>query len=292
MKLLEPTQELLDEFEAGEGTIDLIYGRIGNGKTYCATEMVLDDLRSGRVVYCNWHLNYEGYDERESRMQLFASLLFPWRKRFYEFPKENLRYFNADDIDIEFLSSLTDCEVYIDEGQWIFDSYEGTKFSKAKRRLILHTRHMNRRLVIITQRPTAIQVSARGNVNRYFKCEKWLTWPFLVFRQWEFQDMVGETVDEMNPVGKPRVFFAKKRIFEAYNSKYLRGGVQRSQELYVRAYELSVFERVRALFRAIGLKANGFRARSVSPMGLNEINGVKEITGVPTTVVRTEELPF
>jgi len=51
-----------------------------------------------------------------------------WLKRYYEFPRENLHYFDPDDVDVEFLSGLTDCDVYIDEGQWIFDSYENINF--------------------------------------------------------------------------------------------------------------------------------------------------------------------
>lgn len=290
---LDKTQEILDMFEPEEGTIDLIYGRIGNGKTYCATEMVLDDLRRGQVVYCNWHLNYDGFDERKSLVHVFAGIIFPWKKRYYEFPRENLKYIDPDNITAEQLSEITDANVYIDEGQWIFDSYEGTKFSKTKRKLILHTRHLNRRLVIITQRPTAIQVSARGNVNRYFKCEKWMSWPVLVFRQWEFQDMVNETVDETQPVGRPRVFIAKKRIFNAYNSKYLRDGVPRSQELYVNVWEVGFFERLRLFVEAFGLKAKSLRAESRAiPTGLNEHIGKKEPVGAPTTTSRTEELPF
>jgi len=173
------TKELLELFEPNEGTIDLIYGRIGNGKTYCATEMALKDAMRGEVVYVNWHINFDGYDQRDNLIWILIGLIYPIKRRYYKFPKENLKYFNPDDVDVEFLSKITDANVYIDEGQWIFDSYEGTKFSKAKRRLILHTRHLNRRLVIITQRPTAIQVSARGNVNRYFKCEKLLSWPLI-----------------------------------------------------------------------------------------------------------------
>jgi len=262
MQQITDTQQLRDRFEASEGTIDLVYGRIGNGKTYCATEMILDDLRNGHVVYCNWHINFDGYDERESFIHILRGLMFPWMKTYYEFPRENLRYFDPDDVDVEFLSGLTDCDLYIDEGQWIFDSYEKTNFSKAKRKLILHTRHLNRRIVIITQRPTAIQVSARGNVNRYFKCEKLFTWPIPVFRQWQFQDMVGETVDETIPVRHGRftnakVFIGKRRVFEAYNSKYLRGGIVRSQETFVNAWNLSLKERILAFFGFVaGLKAS------------------------------------
>lgn len=258
--------KILEYFGASEGSIDLIYGRIGNGKTYLATELIFEDLMNGKVVYCNWHISFDGFDERESRMHLLAGIFF-MKGTYYKFPKENLHYFNSDDVDTEYLSNLTDCNVYIDEGQWIFDSYEGTKFSKAKRRLILHTRHLNRRLVIITQRPTAIQVSARGNVNRFFKCEKWKSWPFVVFRQWEYQDMVGETVDETKPVSR-RVFFAKKRIFNAYNTRYLRGGIPISQKLYVEAYKLNYAEKISLFFKGMfGTRAVLKNAQVPNPAG-------------------------
>jgi len=282
----EDRQQLIDLFEPSEGTIDLIYGRIGNGKTYCATEMILDDLRNGHVVYCNWHIDYGGTDERKSFIHLLRGIVMPFFKRYYVFPQENLHYFNPDDVDVDFLSSITDADVYIDEGQWIFDSYEKTNFSKAKRKLILHTRHLNRRLVIITQRPTAIQVSARGNVNRYFKCEKFMSWPFIIFRQWQFQDMIGETVDENTPVRngsftKARVFFAKKRIFNSYNSKYLRGGIERSQTVQVEAWDLSFNEKLFFFASLFSLKRKR-EAKSVVVHSLSTETILKLDNGVYT----------
>jgi len=143
---------------------------------------------------------------------------------------------------------LTDCEVFIDEGQWIFDSYEGTKFSKAKRRLILHTRHLNRSLNIISQRTQAIQVSARGQVNRFFKCEKKLSWPILVFKRTEFQEMKDNDVDEMSEPASEKTYIASKRVMEAYNTKYLRGGIATSQEVYFEAFEFDLKNRIKLAF--------------------------------------------
>ena len=143
----------------------------------------------------------------------------------------------------EFLASLNDCVVNFDEGQDMFDSYEGTKFSKAKRRVILHTRHYHRRLIIITQRPTAIQVSARGNVNRFYKCVKLSSWPWVRFAKYEFQEMTGETVDETaDPISVKR-YFAKNRVFNAYNTSYLAQGIPKSQNVFFSAYDLTFKER-------------------------------------------------
>lgn len=240
-------KELLGLFEPDEGAVNLYYGRIGNGKTYAATADILNLLEKGRVVYANWHIQWDGYDERDSFLQRAMHFLF-FRKRFYKFRAENLHYFNPDDVDVEWLSTLTDCEVFIDEGQWIFDSYEGTRFSKEKRRLILHTRHVNRSLNIISQRTQAIQVSARGQVNRFYKCEKRFSWPWLIFRRTEFQDMKGDDVDEDAEPISTRSYFANKKVLNAYDTKYLRAGVPVSQKVEFEAYDLNFIDRLLSLF--------------------------------------------
>jgi len=202
---------LLDLFEPDEGTVNFYYGRIGNGKTYSATSDILDLLSRGRVVYCNWIIDFKGFDQRTSFAYAFWHFI-AFRKMYFRFPKKNLHYFSPDDVDIKFLSKLNDCEVFIDEGQWIFDSYKGTDFSVEKRKLILHTRHFNRSLNIISQRTQALHVTARGQVNRFFKCEKVLKWPFLIFRRTEFQDMKENDVDEeAEPISK-KVYFANKKV--------------------------------------------------------------------------------
>jgi len=237
-----PEQELIDLFEPDEGTVNFYYGRIGNGKTYSATADILELLRKGRVVYCNWRIDFAGFDEREHFAYAFMRFLLG-RKRFYKFNKENLQYFSPDDVDIKFLGKLTDCEIFIDEGQWIFDSYKGTDFSVEKRKLILHTRHFNRSLNIISQRTQALHVTARGQVNRFFKCEKKMSWPFLIFKRTEYQDMKENDVDEEAEPISEKTYFASSKVLNAYNSKYMRGGVQKSQEVKFEAFDLSFLER-------------------------------------------------
>lgn len=241
--------DLLDVFTASEGSINMYYGLIGNGKTYAATSDILDLLRQGKVVYANWHINVDDYDDRENFVPLFLNTLF-FRKRFYKIPcKQNLHYFDPEEFKstgelVEWLSTLNDCHIFFDEGQDMFDSYEGTKFSKAKRRLILHTRHYHRTLNIISQRPTAIQVSARGNVNRFYKCVKIASWPWIRFGRFEFQQMTGETVDEnAEPISK-KTYWGSARVFKAYNTDYLAQGIPKSQEVYFSAYDLTWKEKI------------------------------------------------
>lgn len=252
------TSDLLNIFEASEGSINMYYGKIGNGKTYAATSDILDLLNQGKVVYLNWKMVVEDFDDRENFWMLLKNTLF-FRKIFYKIPcSQNLHYFDPEQFNstgelVEWLSGLNDCHIFFDEGQDMFDSYEGTKFSKAKRRLILHTRHYHRTLNIISQRPTAIQVSARGNVNRFYKCVKLAEWPWIRFARYEFQDMVGETVDEEAEPVTTKTYWGNSRVFNAYNTDYLAEGIPKSQSVSFEAFELNLKDKIQAfknLFKA------------------------------------------
>ena len=244
--------DLVDVFEASEGSINLYYGLIGNGKTYNATADILDLLKKGKVVYANWHINVDDFDDRESFLMTFMNFLL-FRKRFYRIPcAQNLHFFDPDEFDstpelVEWLSGLNDCHIFFDEGQDMFDSYEGTRFSKSKRRLILHTRHYHRTLNIITQRPTAIQVSARGNVNRFYKCVKLASWPWVRFARYEFQEMAGETVDETKDPISLKTYWASSRVFKAYNTSYLADGIPKSQKVFFEAFDVDFKGRAKLL---------------------------------------------
>jgi len=262
-----PLDLLLDAFDASEGAINMYYGLIGNGKTYAATADILELLKQGKVVYANWHILVSDFDDRESFWHVFKNIVL-FRKTFFKIPcSKNLHFFDPDEDRFrspgaltEWLSGLNDCHIFFDEGQDMFDSYEGTKFAKSKRRLILHTRHYHRTLNIISQRPTAIQVSARGNVNRFYKCVKLASWPWPRFARYEFQEMSGETVDENAEPISVKTYWASKHVFNAYNTDYLAQGIPKSQSVFFEAYSLGFFTRIRALFRIFF----GKRERQVS----------------------------
>lgn len=253
------SSDLLNIFEASEGSINMYYGLIGNGKSYSATSDILDLLRQGKVVYANWHINVEDFDDRESIFMTFINFVL-FRKTYYKIPMaRNLYFFNPEHFNstgelVEWLSKLNDCHIFFDEGQDMFDSYEGTKFSKAKRRLILHTRHYHRTLNIISQRPTAIQVSARGNVNRFYKCVKIASWPWPRFARYEFQQMSGETVDENADPISTKTYWGNNRVFKAYNTNYLAQGIPKSQEVFFEAFSLSFYERLNVLLISLKVR--------------------------------------
>jgi hypothetical protein len=254
--------ELLDIFPVSEGEITQYYGRIGSGKTYAATADLLELLRRGKVVYANWPISYAGTDERKSIAYSLLGILWPFHKRYFVFPKENLKNFELSDAwarkegykdFTDWLSTRTDCEIFADEGHIMFDSYQGIKMSIDKRAAIYHTRHFNRSIHIISQRPTAIHVSMRANVNKFYKCEQiWRFGSIVRFKRTEYQEMANENVDENEEktIGV-KYYWGSKRVFDAYNTHYLRGEMVDSQKASFTAYDMPYFSRWYMLFRNI-----------------------------------------
>lgn len=241
--------ELLDIFPASEGMISQYYGRIGSGKTYAATQDILDLLRRGKVVYANWRINYKGTDERRSIIRVIVTLLWPFRTRFYHFPKENLRFISVDKDFHKTFATLTDCHVFLDEGHVAFDSYEMARMDIEKRKSILHTRHFNRSIHIISQRPTAIHVTMRANVNVFYKCERlWTLFGYVRFKRTEYQDLLNESVDEdPEKAISVKYYRGRQEVFEAYDTKYLRGEIARSQKTMFSAYDYTWIGRIKLL---------------------------------------------
>jgi len=238
--------ELLDLFPPYEGMITQYYGRIGSGKTYAATADMLRLLRQGQVCYANWKLNYDGFDESKSLPYIFLSLIFPWRKRFYSFPKENLHYLPVDKEFHGKLANITDAHIFLDEGHTAFDSYEMAKMPLERRTSILHTRHFDRSIHIISQRPTAVHVVMRANVNIFYKCERLRNFLWIPrFRRTEYQDLLNETVDEdPEKAISRRHYWGDQRIFNAYSSKYLRGDTPPSQHVKFTAKDFNYMARL------------------------------------------------
>lgn len=265
--------DLLEIFPPDEGEINQIYGRIGAGKTYCATVDILEDLDRGQVWYTNWKIDWPGYDERTKKWYLFLGWL-GLKKEFLNFPKENLHYVDlgeksvfVDGIStgktfVQWISTLSDCKVALDEGHIAFDSYEMARMDLEKRNAVLWTRHFDRSYLVISQRPTAIHVTMRANVNRFFKCEKimdfTLFWRWVRFQKTEFQDvdntdrpdetkikildeqthMLVDSDEYAHAVSQTR-YWGVKKIFEKYNSKYRRAGLLSSQKNMAKVWTLT-----------------------------------------------------
>lgn len=265
--------DLLDNFEAQEGEVQHIIGKTGQGKTYEGTRRALNYLYQGYTVYTTWRLNLpDYYDEREHLWPALRNF-FLMRRQFYRFDlKNNWRYLNLDaycdsetkEMDVQklslFVSGLTDCILFLDEGQDIFDSHK--KSTAAARQTISRTRHMHKTLIVISQRAQAVDVTARANVTYFYKCEKryLLFWAyFKVYRTDEVDESMSYPIwvrhdSQGRATWKAEVWhagFAKAYIYAAYDSWYMRQQQIRSQDIQFDAYELGFFTRFRVLFRTM-----------------------------------------
>lgn len=239
--------DLMDFFPYEEAGLYQWFGRPGQGKTYLATREVLRRLKEGRVVYTNWKIEWDGYDERKSIKALLFSF-FTGRELIY-LKKDNWKFIDIDEHFVDTLEKLTDCEVFLDEGHVVFDSYEMAKMSIQKRKAVLHTRHFDRTIHVISQRFTAIHPTIRENVNAYYECKKVFQWgKFILFRKTEL-DTIGDKLDLENPVNTELVV-SRKEVFNAYSSKYLRYDMESSQKPEFELYKYTRKEALLALWRA------------------------------------------
>jgi len=265
--------DVIAGFEAQEGEVQQIIGKTGQGKTYEATRRAAGYLYSGYTVYTTWKMNVpDYYDEREHLWPIIRNIL-TGNRFFHRFDLKNnykyidLRQYNNEDgtFDTErfsrFLAALTDCIFMLDEGQDVFDSH--TKAGRIARQTITRTRHMHKTLIVISQRAQAVDVTARGNVTYFYKCEK-ISIPFLGYR---FRVYRTDDIDENSnypiwvrhdstgrEVWKAELWhsaFAKQWIYDMYDSWYMRQQQIRSQDIKLEAFELTFKDRMRVFFRAM-----------------------------------------
>jgi len=224
--------------------------------------MAIETANAGQVVYVNWPIDWQGYDQRNIWYFKLLGML-GLKKKFWQYPKSNMKFAdlsNLDNVKIDGIStgknfydwfaSLTSCTAFFDEGHIYYDSYLALKMDMSKRLAILETAHYDRSVYIISQRASAIHAVLRGNVNIFYKCEKirngwWIFRP--KFRRVEFQETGSDEKpnEERETIIDPETgkksygeylfaesivtYTGKKEIFNAYNSKYRRLGAGESQ---------------------------------------------------------------
>lgn len=259
--------DVLDMLPPDEGEINITYGRIGTGKTTIGTKRIIEQLNRGVVVYANWKIKWDGYDERKNKGLLFLGLI-GMKKFYFNFPKENFHYFPIKTDFIEKLAVLTSCSVHLDEGHIPFDSYEATRMDVEKRSAVFSTRHYDRSMYIYTQRANSVHVNLRGNSNRFYKCEKIIDWKifghrFIRFLVTEFQDLTvnggidetkitdeeGKETNEYKFAVSEQTYWGRKKIFEKFDSKYLRGDTPESQKNNAQIYKLKINEKIKNIFK-------------------------------------------
>lgn len=193
------------------------YGRLGQGKTYALVRDTLSALNAGAVVYSNFTINWDGYDERKNPFAVFLAGI-GLKKKFISFPKSNLRQMPTDENWHREFGKLRNCIVVIDEAYVLFDSYQMSKMPMSQRLNILQTRKFDRSIWYTTQRPTSVHAVMRGMTNVFYRCEKWNV-PFMtLFARDEFDLASDETVDIENRLSR-KLYRGESKYFNMYNTK-------------------------------------------------------------------------
>ena len=244
----EKTAEIYSIFSPVEGLNTVYYGKVRNGKTYNATADIIELLERGEIVFANWHINFEGFDERASFLHVLLKTVFG-KKYFYKFNSGNFHFLDMEDpLLISTLNKLVGVHIFIDEGQWIFNSHLKTD-DPDKRRLILEGGHYCRSLNVITQRPMNIMKDIRSQINIWYKCSKKFQWGnFIMFQREEIQDMKDDVPDEDPEVRRPtKVYRAKKKVFDSYSTHAMRRPDAIVVPLDFDVYQTSVIDRLSML---------------------------------------------
>jgi hypothetical protein len=264
LKIEEPTQEILDFFAPVEGNNCLYFGRVRNGKTYSATADIIELLKRGEIVYANWDITFKDYDERQNFFVVFLKFVTGY-KYFYKFTKDNFHYFEPDKVDPVFLSRLVGVHIFIDEGQWLFNSHIRDKAEDevaiAKRKLILHGGHYCRSLNVITQRTTNVFPDIRSQIAIWYHCEKKFSLGrLIIFQRSEIQDMKQGEPD-MEAVIHTKVYFGKKEVYDAYNTHAMRESDAIEEEPVYEVYALTGSQRLNLLLAFVPFVGRFIRQR-------------------------------
>jgi hypothetical protein len=251
-KLLEEhqkrNQEILDLFRPEEGTIGFYYGKVRNGKTYAATADIWDLLRKGEVVIANWLIDFKGFDERTSFSRAFFKFL-TFRKYYFDYKPDNLYYFPPDSERLPLVKKLrkeVGVHIFIDEGQWVLNSHHKT-VDEDSQKLVLTNGHFCRSLNIISQRPGNVLKDYRSQVTFWYRCQKIISWPVLIFKKTIIEDMIEDYPDEESDENKTKVYFADKFILNSYNTHGMRDADAIYRGSAFDVYELKFAQRLALL---------------------------------------------
>jgi hypothetical protein len=279
----QKNDQIVSLFYSTEGINAVYYGKTRNGKTRNATADIIELLKRGEVVFANWQVKFDGYDEREDKQALWVKLFFH-KRYFFRYGPENFHYIDpiklidgTGEINIEFLNRLVGVHLFIDEGQWVLPSMDKTwsKDQVEKMKLVLHGGHYCRSLNIITQRHQNISKNTRSQINVWYRCVKRLDiFGLMIFQRFAIEDMKNDEPVEFDEEGRPlgvvKNYFVNKKhdpVFQAYNTHAMRQEDAIEVPVEYRVYKLSFIEKLRAIGRLMRLGRG--RTKTPRPVALN-----------------------
>lgn len=204
--------------------ITCYFGKLGQGKTYALAEHALNALVSGRIVYSNFYIDWNGLPERN---------ILGYKQPAV--PKSNFRKFGS----LPDLMNMENALIALDEGWIYFDSYVATRLPIETRMKILQSRKDGLDIAYTTQRPEQVHVALRAMTNEYYECVAdripFVRYP--IFYRYTC-DLVGTQIKRdsgikweekktadggsqwiaMEAEQRPAIIFPKKKVFRSFDT--------------------------------------------------------------------------
>ena len=209
-----------------------IGGVPGTGKTLFATYLMRKKFRKENNIF-------KRIFRRPLYLNIFSNYPINLYKNIYSYSisLDDFKYFNKH---------VPDCDIVLDEFQSYYDSLDYKQFPKRISKNFQFHRHFGiHDIYVISQHPSRIVKQARILINEFYQVTRFIRIPiigigFLRYNiYYNFEDY-GKSVnvkkeDVIYDFKKKFLFFRYKKVFNAYDTKYMRALVD--DKPYIRTEE-------------------------------------------------------
>lgn len=187
-------------------SITMHTGRPGTGKTYSLTRDVLKALNNGWIVYANYKIFWNGYEEKKTlwkKLLMFIGLKKEWKK----YPSSNLKRWRK----LSDLINVEDGIIAMDEAHIYMRSRNWEKLPEEWERKLAQHRKDGLHIWGTAQDIKRIDTIFRELVDYWFIYES----GFGYFKRWEFN--IDNDKAKRFPMSK-KFIWKRKKFYNAYDT--------------------------------------------------------------------------
>lgn len=182
-------------------------GRPGSGKTYSLVIESIKLLNKGNIVYSNFKINWNGYEEKKTwwKKILIALRL---KKKWHSYPKTNLRSWD----NFKDILEIKNGWIVMDEAHFYFNSRKWKEMPFEFMRKLAQHRKDGIHIIGTVQNIKRVDVLVRELIDFWYDCRKL---PFFI-------SVTEYDVDEDQmrrfPIRKKFFLFSKKKASRLYDT--------------------------------------------------------------------------
>ncbi len=196
-----------------------IGGVPGTGKTLFATYLMRKKFRKENNIFRRLF-------KKKMYLNIFSNYPIKLYKDYYSLS------ISLNDF-LHYNKHIPDCDIVLDEFQSYYDSLDFKKFPREISKNFQFHRHFGiHDIYVISQHPSRIVKQARILINEFYQITRFIPIPFIGIGflryniYYNFEDY-GKSVnvkkeDVMYDFKKKFLFFRYKKVYDSYNTKYMR----------------------------------------------------------------------